>query len=100
MTLQPYTPERLDALALEVLDVASMLREMTRNMRENEIESLDLNGRKSLEWLANLTEWTHKSTAELQRQLLHQQATRRAEAVAAHRPRSSSKRGSKQKLKQ
>jgi len=99
MTLQPYSPERLDALALEVLDVASSLRNMSNIMREHEIDTLNLNHRKSLEWLANLTEWTHKITAELQRELLHQQATRRAEAVATHRPQAA-KRGSKPTQKQ
>ncbi len=99
MTLQPYTPERLDALVLDVLDVASSLRKMSIIMRENEIDSLDLNGRKSLEWLANLNAWTHKISAELQRELLRQQATRRAEAVVSHQAQPA-KRRNKRKQKQ
>lgn len=83
MTLQPHTPQHLDTLALEVLDLASSLRKMSIIMQENEIESLPLHGRKPSEWLAKLTEWSHKNEAELQRELLHRQAIRRAEATTA-----------------
>lgn len=86
MTLQPHSPERLDALALEVFDIAASLREMSKIMRENEIESLNLHGNKPSEWLAKLTEWSHKNVAELQRELLQRKATRRAAATVVHEP--------------
>lgn len=86
MTLQPHTPDQLDTIALEVLDVASSLRKMSTIMREQSIDSLNLHDRKPAEWLAKLTEWSHKSEAELQRELLHRQATRRAKATVAHHP--------------
>ena len=78
MTLQPYTPERLDQLALRVLDVCSRLRGMALRVRGESVDEFLLHDKKALEWLAHLEEWAQKSEADIELALLRQRGTRRA----------------------
>jgi hypothetical protein len=83
MTRQPYTPDRLDQLALRVLDVSSRLRNMALRVRGESVDEFLLHDKKALEWLAHLEEWAQKSEADIELALLRQRGTRRAgEAVA------------------
>ncbi|HEX4144600.1 MAG TPA: hypothetical protein VHY91_13930 [Pirellulales bacterium] len=86
MTRQAYTPDRLDQLALRVLDVSSRLRSMALRVRGEAIDEFLLHDKKALEWLAHLEEWAQKSDADIELALLRQRGTRRAgEAVARER---------------
>lgn len=57
MTLEPYNPDRIDQLALRVLDVCARLRAMAQTCREQQLPAIDLHDRKALEWLAKMEEW-------------------------------------------
>ena len=83
MTRQPYTPDRLDQLALRVLDVCSRLRSMALRVRGESVDEFLLHDKKALEWLAHLEEWAQKSEADIELALLRQRGTRRAGEAAA-----------------
>jgi hypothetical protein len=83
MTLTPYSPEQIDQLALRLLDVAGMLRQMANRCRENDLEGYTLHDKKALEWCAALQRWAHKSAADLEMQIIDARAARRAASVAA-----------------
>ena len=78
MTLQSYSPEKLDELTLRALDLAASLREMATKCRENDVPSADLHDRKALEWLSRLEEWTQKSSAELEVRIIGHRGAKRA----------------------
>lgn len=61
MTLEPYTPERLDALALRFFDISAKLREMSKTAREAGVEEIPLHDKKAIEWCDNLEIWLQKS---------------------------------------
>ena len=81
MTLQPYRPDKLDQLALRLLDLAAMTRDMAKTCHEYQIESFALHDKKAKEWCENLERWTHKARAELQMKVLDIRAAQRAEAT-------------------
>ena len=81
MTLQPYTPERLDELALQLLDLASAARGMASRCRDNELERLEIHDRKANEWIANLEQWMAKSASEIEVQIIRSKAERRAKGA-------------------
>jgi hypothetical protein len=78
MTLEPYTPDRLDELALRVLDVCGQLRGMARRARDERLQEFALHDKKALEWLAHLEEWAHKSGADFELTLVRNRGTQRA----------------------
>ncbi len=81
MTLEPYSPEKLDQFALELLDVAAILRTMANNSREHGITDLSLHDKKAQEWFSKLDHWAHKVQAEVQMQIVQARASRRASSV-------------------
>ena len=83
MTLQAYSPEQLDELALRMLDVCAQLRGAARICREEGLPAVELHDRKALEWLENLEKWAYSTDAELHRRVQLARATRRAEEVKA-----------------
>ena len=82
MTLQPYRPEKLDQLALRLLDLAAITRDMARTCREHQIESFAVHDKKAKEWCENLERWTHKARAELQMKVIDLRAAQRAKEAA------------------
>ncbi len=70
MTLEPYNPDRLDTLALRLLDLCARVRAMARLSRDQQVERLDLHDRKALEYLDKFEEWLYKAEAELPRTLM------------------------------
>ncbi len=82
MTLDPYTPDRLDELALRVLDVCSQLRGMARRARDEQLAQFALHDKKALEWLARLEEWRHKSGADFELTLVRNRGVQRAVKAA------------------
>ena len=61
MTLEQYTPERFDQLALRLLDLAAELREIANGARRANVENLAVHDKKALEWIDNLEQWTGKT---------------------------------------
>jgi hypothetical protein len=78
MTLETYSPERLDRLALRVLDVACSLRQMAADSRENVLDELPLHDKKALEWLTRLEDWARDGAARTQTAVLKRRALQRA----------------------
>jgi len=82
MTRQPYNPEKLDLLALRLLDLAAMMRQMANMSREHKIEDLALHDKKAHEWCGSLERWAHKARAELEMKVIDARASRRAREVS------------------
>ena len=87
MTLEPYTPDQLDQMALRVLDVCLRLRTMAHKSRSEEFERLPLHVKKALEWLGNLEQWAHKGESELDVAIARNRGARRARQVPPGRAR-------------
>ena len=85
MTLQPYRPDRLDALALRVLDLAAQLRRIAQSAREQELGEVGLHDGKALEWLDKLEKWGIGAEAELHKQAALAKGARRAKQVQSRR---------------
>ncbi len=64
MTLKPYTPDRLDQLALRLLDLGARVRSIARACREDGLGQLALHDRKALEHLDRVEEWLYKAEAD------------------------------------
>ena len=77
MTLEPYDPEKLDALSLRVLDIACLLRQMAATSRETAVSSIALHDKKPLEWLSKLEDWARDGSARLQTAVIKQRAVQR-----------------------
>jgi hypothetical protein len=82
MTLQTYDPQKLDQLALRLLDLAAILREMAHHSREYGIADLALHDKKALEWCAKLEQWARKTQADLEVRILQDKAAQRGRAAA------------------
>jgi hypothetical protein len=78
MTLQRYSPHKLDQFALRLVDLAAMMREMANSCREHGIADLALHDKKALEWSAKLEQWLHKTQADLEVRIRQARAKRRA----------------------
>ena len=83
MTLEAYSPEKLDRLALRVLDVACALRQMAADSRDNGIEDMPLNDKKALEWLSKLEDWAHDGSARLGAAVSKRRAVQRGSPLAS-----------------
>jgi hypothetical protein len=83
MTLQPYDAKRLDHLALGLLDLAAIAREMSALCAEQGIETFALHDKKAILWLENLDRWLRRARAELEMKAIEARATQRA-AHATH----------------
>ncbi len=79
MTLANYDAGQLDALALRLLDIAAILREMAVLSRRQGLESVTLHDRKAQEWCDRLEHWARRSQAELDVRVRMERATRRAQ---------------------
>jgi hypothetical protein len=87
MTLEAYDSDRLDALALRVLDLCGRLRQMAREFRSQDLPNVALHDRKALEWIDKLEEWMAGAEAEVSRAAkIHQGARRAAKERAARSP--------------
>ena len=82
MTLQAYDPQQLDQLALRLLDLAAITRQMANRSREHRITDLALHDKKALEWCAKLEQWAMKTRADLEVRILQSKAEQRGRAAA------------------
>jgi len=78
VTLNPYSPDKLDHFALRLLDLAAMVRQMASRSRQYEIADLALHDKKPNEWCRNLERWARKAQAELEMKVIEARASRRA----------------------
>ena len=78
MTLTPYSPEQLDSLALRMLDLAAILREMGNLCRDHDICDFMLHDKKAKQWCDNLDRWARKSRAELEVRTIDAKVNQRA----------------------
>ncbi|MBN1911465.1 MAG: hypothetical protein JW818_17110 [Pirellulales bacterium] len=85
MTLQPYDSDKLDRLALRLLDLAAALREMSHLCHDHQIENLALHDKKVLEWCENLERWLRKARAELEVKAIDARAARRVRGTSRQR---------------
>jgi hypothetical protein len=86
MTLEPYDSDRLDALALRLLDLCGRVRAMACESREEQLQRLDLHDRKALEWLEKFEEWLHTAEGALKRSVRKSRGDRLARQNMAGRP--------------
>ena len=61
MTLQAYSPEKMEKLALRLLDMSAQIRSLAKDLRTNQLEELKINDKKALVWCENLEIWTQKN---------------------------------------
>ncbi len=81
MTLQPYDVQKLDSLAIRLLDLAAIAREMSMICGEYDIQTFALHDKKAREWWENLDRWLRKARAELEMKAIDARATQRAKAA-------------------
>jgi hypothetical protein len=86
MTLEPYDPDRLDRLALRLLDLCGRVRGMARQSRDEELARLELHDRKALEFLDRFEEWLYKAEADLARAVMRNRGQRLARSTQGGRP--------------
>jgi hypothetical protein len=85
MTLEAYDPDRLDLLALRLLDVCGRVRVLAGRCRDEELSSVTLHDRKALEWIDKLEDWLARSAPGSQNR--HNPRGRFFSAVVFHAPR-------------
>lgn len=81
MTREPYGPERLDELALRLLDVCAQLRGMARRSRAEQLEAVEMHDKKALEWIAKLEQWALKAANDLDLQVHRKGGQRKSQAL-------------------
>lgn len=86
MTLVPYDPDRLDKLALRVLDLCVRIRKLANHCREEQLPPVELHDRKTLEWLDKLEDWLYRAEAEVNRRVHKHHGERRAREAQSVRP--------------
>ena len=87
MTLQAYDPDKLDQLALRVLDLSCIFRNMGSKARADQPSRLNLQDRKAHEWISNLEQWARKAETELEMAILRNKGTARAAETPRRKPR-------------
>jgi len=96
MTLAVFPPQRLDDLALRMLDLAGLVRHMAEECRKHRLNDFQLHGQKIDEWLSNLEDWAHDGKARLQAELIRREGRLRGELLLTE-SKSAKKRAAKTK---
>ena len=81
MTLVPFTPEKLDDLALRLLDIATLLRKMSHSSRDYSVSGFELHSQKADEWLGHLEDWALEAEGKLASAINKNRGDRRALAA-------------------
>lgn len=66
MTIEQYTPEKLDQFTLRLFDIASEVRDLANRAREASFNEIPIHDKKALLWIENLELWVHKSRANFE----------------------------------
>ncbi len=82
MTLESYDADKLDGMALRILDIAAIVRKMSAISRDNPELRFATHDKKALEWLASVEHWAHDSVARLEMALIKQRGAKRAQQMA------------------
>lgn len=82
MTLKQYGTEQLDELALRMLDVAALFRELAKQQRQGDAQPIPLHDRKLLEWLSGIEIWAEDARGRQQTELIRQRGAQRAQKIA------------------
>lgn len=61
MTIQSYTPDRLDQLAMRFFDLSAQLRSISRLARQQKLADIPVHDKKALQWCDNLEIWAKKT---------------------------------------
>lgn len=83
MTLTAFPPDTLDQLALRILDVATLLRQMAHTTREKSIRDFQFHGNKAEEWLDRLELWAREADSRLGLEVQRQAGMRRGQIGTA-----------------
>lgn len=67
MTIENYSPEKLEEHVLRLLDIAAEIHGIAKQIRQNDLESIPLNDKKAILLLEALEAWAirSKSKAEI-----------------------------------
>ncbi len=65
MTLIPYRPHEIDALALRLFDAAARVRKLSLDARREQIDRVRFHSGKLDEWLKHIELWIHRADAQL-----------------------------------
>lgn len=67
MTIENYSPEKLEEHVLRLLDIAAEIHGIAKQMRQNNLDSIPLNDKKAILLLDALEAWAirSKSKAEI-----------------------------------
>ncbi len=65
MTLQAYSPAKLEKLALRLLDISALLRGIAKDLRSNQLDELKINDKKALLWCESMEVWAQKNRNNL-----------------------------------
>jgi hypothetical protein len=83
MTLKQYGAEQLDDLALRVLDVAALFRDLANQQRQGGAQPIPLHDRKLLQWLSAIEIWAEDARGRQQTELIRQRGAQRAQMSAS-----------------
>ena len=84
MTLEPYNANKLDALAMRFLDLASTFRKMAQASRCEGLENINVHVTRPLEQLGRLEHWARDADAKLQVELIGLRAGRQAGELTSY----------------
>jgi hypothetical protein len=86
MTLEAYDADRMDGLALRLLDVCGRIRIMANRCRDEQLASVTLHDRKALEWIEKLEDWLARSESDVNRAALKVRGKQRARQAKSAQP--------------
>lgn len=66
MTINAYSPERLEQLAMRFFDLAAQLRAIARQSRQQNLQNIPVHDRKAIQWCENLEIWVKKTELNFQ----------------------------------
>ena len=82
MTLSPYDPEKLDELAMRLLDLTSTFRGIAQRSRNEQVEGVFLQDKKAMEWLQRFELWTNDTVQKFESTAIKNRGERRAKEIA------------------
>lgn len=81
MTLQSYTSETFDDLAVRLGEISGKCRELAKQQRQSGLESIELNDRKLHEWIVHIEVWAQDASGRQQTQVVFHKGMQRALTV-------------------